>query len=63
MAVIKIQLTIRISPIDHAKIKKIAEEENRSAANMIDTLIKREIQRYEEENGKIELTDEEIYAE
>ena len=43
MAVIKTQFTLRLSPIDHAKIKKIAEIENRSMTNMIETLIKQKI--------------------
>lgn len=62
MAVIKNQLTLRLEPIVHAKIRKIAEHDNRSVTNMIDTLIKREIQRYEDENGEIEVTDEDIYS-
>lgn len=61
MAVLKTQLTLRLNLTDYAKIKKIAEEENRSTANMIDTLIKREIQRYEDENGEIEVTDDDLY--
>ena len=62
MAVIKNQLTLRLEPVIHAKLRKIAEYDNRSVTNMIDTLIKREIQRYEEENGEIEVTDEDVYA-
>ena len=60
MAVIKSQFTLRLNLSDHAKIKKIAEEENRSITNMIETLVKKEIKRYEEENGEIELTDEDL---
>ena len=63
MAVIKNQLTLRLEPIVHAKIKKLADSDNRSITNMIDTILKREIQRYEDENGEIEVTDEDIYAE
>ena len=40
MAVIKSQFTLRLNLADHAKIKKIAEEENRSITNMIETLVK-----------------------
>lgn len=61
MAVIKIQMSMRLEPIILAKIRKIAEEDNRSAANMIEYLIKQEIKNYELENGEIELTEEEIY--
>lgn len=63
MAVLKIPFTVRMNPVDYAKLKKIAEEDNRSVTNMIDTLVKREIKRYEEENGEIKVTDEEIYSE
>ena len=60
MAVLKTQFTLRLNLDDHAKIKKIAETENRSVTNMIETLIKKEIKRYEDENGEIELTDEDL---
>lgn len=60
MAIIKTSFTLRLNLIDHAKIKKISEEENRSMANKIETLVKQEIKRYEKENGEIELTDEDI---
>ncbi|MBR5087823.1 MAG: hypothetical protein IK093_00185 [Ruminiclostridium sp.] len=60
MAVIKSQFTLRLNLTDHAKIKRIAEEENRSITNMIETLVKKEIRRYEEENGEIQLTDEDL---
>ncbi len=62
MAVIKSQFTLRLNLTDHAKIKKIAEAENRSMTNMIELLIKREIKRYEQENGELTLTDEDIYT-
>ncbi len=60
MAILKSQFTLRLNLSDHAKIKKIAEEENRSITNMIETLVKKEIKRYEDENGDIELTDEDL---
>lgn len=62
MPVLKSQFTLRLNLADHAKIKKIAEAENRSMTNMIEMLIKREIKRFEQENGEIMLTDDEIYA-
>ena len=58
MAVIKSQFTLRLNLDNHAKIKKIAETENRSMTNMIETLVKQKIQQYEKENGEIILTDE-----
>lgn len=63
MAVLKTQFTLRLNLVDHAKIKKIANEENRSITNMIETLVKQEIKRYEAENGEIEVTDEEMSLE
>lgn len=60
MAVIKSQFTLRLNLIDHAKIKKIAEKENRSMTNMIETLIKNEIKHYEDINGEIAISDEEL---
>lgn len=61
MAVIKTQISMRLDPIILAKMRKIAEEDNRSVANMIEYIIKQEIKSYELENGEIELTEEEIY--
>ena len=63
MAIIKSQFTLRLNLTDHAKIKKIAESENRSMTNMIETLIKMKIQQYENENGEIEVTDEDLSVE
>ena len=63
MAVIKSRFTLRLELIDHAKIKKIAEAENRTMTNMIDTLIKQKIRQYEKENGEIEVSDEDLYIE
>lgn len=60
MAVIKSQFTLRLNLVDHAKIKKIAESENRSLTNMIETLIKSEIKSYEDEHGEIVLSDEDL---
>ncbi len=63
MAVIRTQFTLRLDPINHVKIKKIATEESRTMTNMIEYLIKKEIARYEKENGEISVTDEELYPE
>lgn len=63
MAVIKTQFTLRLDPTDHVKIKKIADKENRSMTNMIETLIKKEIAAYEKINGEIEVSDEDITIE
>ena len=63
MAIIKTSFTLRLNLIDHAKIKKIAESQNRSMTNMIETLVKENIKEYEKENGEIELTDEENIGE
>ena len=63
MAALRAQFTIRLNLVDHAKIRIIAEEQNRSIANMIETLVKQEIKRYEKENGEIKLTDEDLSIE
>ena len=63
MPVIKSSFTMRLDPITHFKIKKISESEMRSLTNMIEYLIKKEIKRYEEENGEIKYTDEDIFTE
>lgn len=63
MAVIKTQFTLRLSVMDYAKLKKIAEHENRSVTNMVDTLVKKEIARYEAEHGEIPVTDEDLSLE
>ena len=60
MPVMKTQFTLRLDLVDHAKIKKISDEENRSMTNMIEMLIKKEIKRYENVNGEIILTDDDI---
>ncbi len=61
MPVIRTQFTLRLDPINHAKIKKIAAAESRTMTNMIEYLIKKEITRYENENGEIAVTDDDIY--
>lgn len=58
----KIQSTIRLELLDYAKIKKVAQAENRSMANMIETLIKKEIARFEKENGEIIIADDDLYT-
>ena len=61
MAVIRTQFTLRLDPVNHTKIKKIAASESRTMTNMIEFLIKKEIKRYEAENGEIPVTDDDIY--
>lgn len=63
MSVIKSGFTMRLDPVIHYKIKKIAESEMRSMTNMIEYLISKEIKRYETENGEISYTDEDIFIE
>lgn len=58
MAIIKLRFTFRLNPNENVKIKKIAENENRSMANMIETLVKQKIHQYEKKNGEIMITDE-----
>lgn len=63
MSVIRTQFTLRLDPINHVKIKKIAAAESRTMTNMIEYIIKKEIERYEKENGEIPVSDEELYLE
>ena len=63
MAVLKTQFTLRLAPVDHAKIKAIAKNENRSMTNMIETLIKQAIKQYENENGEFKIKDEDLSVE
>ena len=45
MPVIRTQFTPHLNPVNHIKIKKIAEQESRSMSNMIEYLVKKEIER------------------
>lgn len=63
MASLKAQFTLRLNLVDHAKIRKIAEVQNRSITNMIETLVKQEIKRFEGDNGEIILSDEDLSVE
>ena len=54
MAIIKTSFTLRLNLIDHAKIKKIAESQNRSMTNMIETLVKEKIKEYKENDSNNE---------
>ena len=62
MPVIKSQFTLRLDPVSHFKIKRIADSEMRSMTNMIEYLINKEIKRYEDEHGVIEVSDDDIYT-
>jgi len=61
--ILKTQFSLRLNVPVHAKIKKIADAESRSLTNMIEYLIKKEIQAYETENGEIVLTEEDLSLE
>ena len=63
MPILKSRFTLRLELKDHAKIVKIAASENRSLNNMIETLVKQKIKKYEQENGEIVLTDEDLSVE
>ena len=63
MAVIKNQFRLRLDIETHAKLKRIAQGESRSVTNMIEYLVKQEIDRFESVNGAIKLTDDELYLE
>lgn len=63
MPILKSRFTLRLELVDHAKIIKLATLENRSLNNMIETLVKQKIKEYEQENGEIILTDEDLSLE
>lgn len=63
MAVIKNQFTLRLDLKISAKMKKVAQSESRSMTNMIEYILKKEIKRYEEINGVITISDEDLYLE
>ena len=60
MAVIKTQFTLRLNEMVFVKVRKIAEHENRSMNNMIETTLKQLIAEYENKNGEIEVTEEDL---
>lgn len=49
----KPQLKAITDEITYKKIKVIAERENRSVSNLIETLVKEKIKNFENENGSI----------
>jgi hypothetical protein len=63
MAKLKTQFTLRLDLIIHAKAKKIAEQKSRSLTNFIEYLLKKEISKFEKENGEIILSDEDLSIE
>ncbi len=63
MAVMKSNLTLRLDLDVNAKIKIIAKQEQRSVCNFINFILRREIQRYESENGQILLNDGDLFTE
>lgn len=52
---------LRISDITDYKIKHIAKKENRSKNKQIEYILNNYINKYEEENGEIEIEEKEIY--
>ena len=62
MATSKVNLSVRVTPEENAKLKKIAKSEVRSVSNLIDFLIQKEIARYENEHGEIKITEEDMYS-
>jgi len=60
MRTVKTQFTMRFDLTVQAKLKKIAEKERRSMANMIEYLVAKEIAVYAAEHGEIKLSDEDL---
>ncbi len=61
MPKIKTAFSLRLDLTSYAKIKKIANLENRSINKMIEHLVQREIKNYESLNGEIMLSDDDLY--
>ncbi|MDI6678902.1 hypothetical protein QMA02_24160 [Bacillus wiedmannii] len=59
MATNKKAFTLRLQEDNFKKIQYISETEHRSVANKIEVLIIEEIKKYEQENGEINIEDEE----
>ena len=55
----KPQVKAIVEPIEYEKFKYIAEKENRSVSNLIQTMVKDKIQTYEVEHGPIQIESEE----
>ena len=62
MPTTRVTLSVRVTPEINAKLKKIAKIEVRSVANLIDYFIQKEISQYEEKNGVIEVTEDDLYS-
>ncbi len=62
MVDLKRDFTTRMPLMVHAKLKFIAGQESRTINNMLVHLAQEKIKRYEKANGKIEISEEELYA-
>ncbi len=62
MPTTRVTLSVRVTPEINAKLKKMAKIEVRSVANLIDYFIQKEISQYEEKNGVIEVTEDDLYS-
>ena len=49
---------LRLDPVVHAKLKYIAQQEDRSINNMIEQILRRYIEDYEKEHGEIPVSQE-----
>lgn len=63
MASIKSKFNLYLSLEINAKIRKMAQIESRSITNMIEYMLKQGIKQYEETNGIIPITEEDLYSE
>ena len=54
----KPQVKAIVEQHEYEKFKYIAEQENRSVSNLIQTLVKEKIQNYEKEHGTIQINNE-----
>lgn len=51
------RLTLKLDPITHSKLKKIADEKHKPMSNIIVHIIKETLKLFEKENDEIKLND------
>lgn len=53
----KLPFTFRFDEVYHAKLKVVADKQSRSMSNLIEYLCKLEVDKFEAENGEIQIKD------
>lgn len=58
----RVLISVRIKKSVRDKVAVMAARDSRSLSNMVECLLKSEIEAYERENGPIELTEEDLFG-